>query len=137
VQRLGVAVFVNQPWIFSAFWSAIKKVLHEKTCRKVVFMDKDRTRVRAQLLDVFDMDDPQQLEAAYGGASPYLFALPDWLQRETAFFARLRRSRSSAAGPPPPESAVAAMPVPIGISHAAAAAAAAAAAGPPEVASSR
>lgn len=89
-QRLGTAIFINQPFIFSVFWGAIKKILHEKTCRKVIFLDKKREVQLKQLSEVFDLDDPRQLEQEFGGGNPHKFSLPVWLETEMRFFAELR-----------------------------------------------
>lgn len=67
----------------------MKKILHEKTCRKVVFLEKDKGKQRKQLSEIFDLDDPSQLESTYGGANHFKFEVDSWIQDEIAFFAQL------------------------------------------------
>lgn len=69
-ERLGQAVCLNPPTLFSMFWKMIKPFLDARTVAKVKFLYADNPQKSQQiLLDVFE--SVGELEQSLGGDSPH------------------------------------------------------------------
>lgn len=69
VERLGVALLINAPWLFNGVWSVLSPFMDEKTRQKVVFVKGDASdgTMRKALAPYFGPDQWGALDTEYGG----------------------------------------------------------------------
>eukprot|EP00698_Gefionella_okellyi_P018248 TRINITY_DN544_c0_g1_i3.p2 TRINITY_DN544_c0_g1~~TRINITY_DN544_c0_g1_i3.p2 ORF type:complete len:238 (+),score=62.96 TRINITY_DN544_c0_g1_i3:264-977(+) len=90
-ERLGLAVLLNAPMMFSFFWKVVSPFIDPETKKKIVFLDNKK--MAAFLTEKFE---PEQYEAEYGGTLPgYDHAL--WMEKERADFASKKDRREQIA----------------------------------------
>eukprot|EP01090_Pellita_catalonica_P007441 TRINITY_DN18026_c0_g1_i1.p1 TRINITY_DN18026_c0_g1~~TRINITY_DN18026_c0_g1_i1.p1 ORF type:complete len:279 (-),score=58.09 TRINITY_DN18026_c0_g1_i1:666-1478(-) len=82
-ERLGVACFINNPWVFSAFWKCLTPFIAKVTIDKVKFYGSGM----GQLLDHIDADT---LEKDYGGNCDFQYDHEAW---KAANFQKKKRKR--------------------------------------------
>eukprot|EP01100_Stratorugosa_tubuloviscum_P004066 TRINITY_DN1_c3_g1_i1.p1 TRINITY_DN1_c3_g1~~TRINITY_DN1_c3_g1_i1.p1 ORF type:complete len:368 (+),score=167.60 TRINITY_DN1_c3_g1_i1:127-1230(+) len=75
-ERLGNALVLFPPFMFSLMWKVISPFINQVTAKKIIFIN-DKKKLN-QLLNFFD---PEQLEVEYGGTNTFQFQfnLENWL----------------------------------------------------------
>ena len=103
-ERLGQAVLLNPPSVFTAFWYLIKPFIDERTVQKVHFLHADSSHsAREALLTIFPSLD--NLEQYLGGDAPRGFEPQSYgieMREEEARLQTARAAWAAGTGPPCP-----------------------------------
>lgn len=78
-ERLGLALMVDSPWLFSLAWKAISPFINPRTHSKIHFLSGDEKKEK--LLQYIESSD---LEQRYGGQSAFLWNLESYFSNEIA-----------------------------------------------------
>jgi len=94
-ERLGLALMIDAPYIFSMFYSAISPFIPEMTKHKIKFCS-GKTTVGSQKYQAFsEFFEMEEFEVEFGGSSEYIYDHELYYQHENEDYENVQTLKSS------------------------------------------